>query len=463
MHLIARSPGPRVAVLALLLLIGAASVTAVGLVVQEANLAPGGQAYEINRSLTGTLYVSDNQANEIWRIDPISGAYTVYQGITPQDAKPDANGDIWWADGAEVFGRINVQADTKTTWAAGLAGEVNLWGVAFDADGYTWLSEWFGFSSRLFRFNSTNNELCSFTPTGGFSSYYLIHDDGELWLGNWAANRIMRFDTTSYTLDTWQLTGDHNPVGMAADGSGNLWWADAPAGLVSWRTPPGYTAPLVPTTVGSLNFLEPVFNRLTTYTLPAGTNPQWVGLAGSTVWYTENDADTVGVLDPALASGTQSTLTYSNQTLTADCVNLAVSTPTSISTRTGTLSFTQGTWSPVLNSEGWTVFQAPAGASPFGLTHHAGTTWITDRGRQKLIKTTPAACNPFDVQPNTNHANPVACDGDVDVADIQTVAACFLQPISATCPAVLDFNVSGIIDVVDVTLVGQAWGSGVGG
>ncbi len=458
MHSIVRMPGPMVVILALLLLLGAASVTAIDLIVQEASLATGGQAYEINRGPTGTLYVSDNQANEIWRIDPNSGAYTVYQGITPQDAKPDAQGNIWWTDGAEIFGRIDVQAGTKTTWAADLPGEANLWGVAFDADGYTWLSEWFGFSSRLFRFKPANNELCSFTPTGGFSSYYVIHDDGDVWLGDWAANRLMRFNMTSYALDTWQLTGDHNPVGMAADGSGNLWWADAPAGLVSWRTPPGYTAPLAANTVGSLNFLEPAFNRLTTYTLPAGTNPQWLTLAGSTVWYTENDADTVGVLDPTRASGTQSTPTYSHQTLTADCVNLAVSTPTGISTRTGTLSFTQGTWSPVQNAGGWTVFQAPASASPFGVTYVAGTTWITDRGRQKLIKTTPATCSPFDVQPNANHGNPVACDGDVDVADIQTVAGCFLQPIGTTCPATLDFNGSGTIDVTDITLVGQAWG-----
>lgn len=396
MHAIVRSPATAAAVLALLLLIGTATVAAVDLAVQEASLTPSGQAYEINRGPTGTLYVSDSQAGEIWRIDPTTGGYTVYQGITPQDAKPDGDGNIWWTDGAEVFGRIDVQAGTKTTWAAG---------------------------------------------------------------------RLMRFNVRSYALDTWQLTGNHNPVGMAVDSSHNLWWADAPAGLRARRTEPGRTMPAVPTTIGSLNRLAPSANQLTTYALPAGSNPQWVTLAGSAVWYSENDPGTIGALDPALAHGTQTLVTLSNQMLSPSCVNVNASSPSSVSTRTGTLSFAQGAWSPLLNGNGWTIFQAPAGASPFGLANHVGTIWITDRGRQMLIKTTPGVCYPFDVQPNTNHANPVACDGDVDIADVETVAACFAQPISAICPAALDFNNSGMIDVADITLVAQAWGwgSGVGG
>ncbi len=37
-------------------------------------------------------------------------------------------------------------------------------------------------------------------------------------------------------------------------------------------------------------------------------------------------------------------------------------------------------------------------------------------------------CFPADVHPNKNHAQPNLCDSDVDIADLQTVAACWNRP-----------------------------------
>lgn len=67
-------------------------------------------------------------------------------------------------------------------------------------------------------------------------------------------------------------------------------------------------------------------------------------------------------------------------------------------------------------------------------------------------------CAPADVQPDAAHTDPAACDGDVDVADIQRVAACWHQPISAACPAGLDMDDSGALDLADVVIVAEQWG-----
>ena len=67
-------------------------------------------------------------------------------------------------------------------------------------------------------------------------------------------------------------------------------------------------------------------------------------------------------------------------------------------------------------------------------------------------------CYPGDVQPNADPAQPDACDGDVDVADVQRVAGCWEQPFSAACPAGLDVNGSGAIDLADVVFVAGNWG-----
>ena len=70
-----------------------------------------------------------------------------------------------------------------------------------------------------------------------------------------------------------------------------------------------------------------------------------------------------------------------------------------------------------------------------------------------------AGCLYADVQPNAVHTAPDTCDADVDVADVQTVAACWNQPIgTASCPATL--NVDGLdayVTVGDLIAVSMRW------
>jgi hypothetical protein len=63
-----------------------------------------------------------------------------------------------------------------------------------------------------------------------------------------------------------------------------------------------------------------------------------------------------------------------------------------------------------------------------------------------------------DVQPNSDHANRVACDGDVDIADVQRIAGCWEQAISAMCPETLDLDGSAAINLADVILGATQWG-----
>lgn len=77
-------------------------------------------------------------------------------------------------------------------------------------------------------------------------------------------------------------------------------------------------------------------------------------------------------------------------------------------------------------------------------------------GRMLLVSSD--GCYFADVQPNANHANPDACDGDVDIADVQRVAACWMQPIGGQCPGEIDLDQSGEINVADLQLAAESWG-----
>ncbi len=67
-------------------------------------------------------------------------------------------------------------------------------------------------------------------------------------------------------------------------------------------------------------------------------------------------------------------------------------------------------------------------------------------------------CHLADVQPNANHANVAACDGDVDIADVQRIAGCWLQPVGPACPAGLDMDGSGDIGLPDIVIAAEHWG-----
>ena len=170
------------AIIAAALALTGLTARAVGLDWGAASLSGLGQYPEVNAG-TGALVVSGDTAGEVWRIDPTTGAYTVYGGLTSvRDARPDAAGNIWfanWSDKALV--RIDA-GGTATSWPV---GGVVLWGVAFDDAGRVWVAD--DASSQVFRFNPTSRQLCTYTLPGGGSAEYMVNRNGVLWLGDYAS------------------------------------------------------------------------------------------------------------------------------------------------------------------------------------------------------------------------------------------------------------------------------------
>jgi hypothetical protein len=70
------------------------------------------------------------------------------------------------------------------------------------------------------------------------------------------------------------------------------------------------------------------------------------------------------------------------------------------------------------------------------------------------------ACHPADVHPNKDHAQPALCDNDVDIADLQSVAACWNRPLAtAGCPPTLNLDgVGAYISVGDIIASASYWG-----
>ncbi len=332
--------------------------------------APDSSLWELNRDTSGVLYISDYQLPAVITVNPTTGSYTRYSFdpyttpfLTPGDAKPDASGAIWWSDYYSSFGRINPSTNQVTYWdLSGLFLKPG--GFAFDSSGRVWFTQ--PGQTRLLRFNPTSNELCQFEVGGGGN--YLIAYGGQLWIGDSYARRILRFDPATNQLGRWVLPwGSAKPEGLAFDGDSRLWWADR--GL------------------GRLGRLSPNTNEAVTYGLTAGAQPLAAVPGIEVIWYTDLNGY-IGFVDPALASGSTTTLSFSTSTVSPSCLTVSSSSQ-SLTKTTGTFSFPVVTWARLTSTPAGVTVYAPPGTSPvpYGMAFSDGRVWTVDQNRLTLSRT----------------------------------------------------------------------------
>jgi streptogramin lyase len=341
--------------------------SASGITANEAALNPDGLAFEVNRDNQGDLWISDNGSGpgtaEIWHVRPATGAYTIYGGLSyVSDAHMDTAGSVWWANAGfePQVGRIDLKAGTVTTWTLPNAGQVVGVGIAGES---VWISD--PGAGQVYSFELATTELCTYTVPEGGGSDYVLAGAGGVWLGDWRNGRMVKLDPAAGEFTYWQLSADAHPEGLALTENGDLWWADAGT--------------------AALGYLEPPAGRVTTYSLPYDAAPGMLALNGGRVWYSDNFSGTLGALNPLQTAGTTTIVLPVKATITADCADIGKGVTSPVSTRTGTLAWSARTYTNT-SGGGWTVYQLPAGAAPWGVTTGTGQLWAVDNGRQVLIR-----------------------------------------------------------------------------
>jgi streptogramin lyase len=284
------------------------------------------------------------------------------------DARRDGIGDVWWTNYTDnQLGRISLSANQVTTWP--LPGAGTPFGTAVDDSGKIWVTD--PFESTVHRFDPDTQQLCTYmVPDAGVSDY-IVADDGYIWLADWSLSRLLRLNPATGEFTIWALPAGAFPEGVAVDESGHLWAADSELSL--------------------LVELQPAINQLTTYTVPVGIWPEMLDPHDGLVWYTEDYSRTVGVLDPATANGTTTTVAGATKSVTPACDNLGPGTSAPLVTSTGSASWASIALATLQDSGGWTIYALEPGSSPWGIAVVQNDVFVVDRGRQKLLRLSTAA------------------------------------------------------------------------
>jgi streptogramin lyase len=266
----------------------------------------------------------------------------------------------------------------------------NLGGTSIDPVEQIWMTEWFNnAASEIFRFDPGTNEYCTYkvyknqSEIGGAHSYHLIYDQGFVWIANWDLDRIIRIDPEAEQSTWWQIPNPASrPVGIALDEDGHLWWTDEGLGAIMQLNP-------------NLNT-----NNAWTYPLPFGTSPQMLLLMDEEIWYTEFNDDTgspsgtFGILQPKNAFATPSTLASGTAPVDVVCDQPAgEGTTIPITHSSSSLTWGSLNLTPSFENTAWSIYQLPTTntktARPFGIAAGGAYIWMSDQGRQKIIRVEP--------------------------------------------------------------------------
>jgi len=116
-----------------------------------------------------------------------------------------------------------------------------------------------------------------------------------------------------------------------------------------------------------------------------------IALDRGKVWYTSSISGTVGMLEPAVATGTSSDVAVTTAPVTPDCRNLGAGITSAGTTRTGALAWSSSTYTRTVSGGGLAFYQLPEDAYPWGITTSAGQLWVVDQNRKMLARLSPSS------------------------------------------------------------------------
>ena len=201
---------------------------------------------------------------------------------------------------------------------------------------------------------------------------YPVAQETYIWLADEYNGRILRINTLTNRINWWQLLDGSSPYGVAVESADRIWITDT--GNIE------------------IGLLVPSTGMYTSYPLPVGTQISLLSIDSGKVWYTEAYLPSFGVLDPAVAVGTEyETTTGWMDVDPTPCDTVSNPKNGDAGPTTGPADSAATAMEIIQDADGWTILQLPDNAFPMGIAAVNGLANVVDNGRQKLVQIEEAA------------------------------------------------------------------------
>jgi virginiamycin B lyase len=228
----------------------------------------------------GAAWVTDSGLNAIVRVDHATLAVKRYELPASADyanlntATFDRRGVLWFTGQSGVYGRLDPKTGAMRIFRA--PGGAGPYGIATTPRGEVWYASLAG--SHIARVDVHYGKATVLRPpTRGQGARRIWSDSGgRLWISEWNAGRVARYDPSSRRWREWRLPGAAQPYAVYVDEKDVVWLTDFGAGAI-------------------VKFV-PATGRFTTLRLRAGANVrQLLGRPGE-VWGAESGTDRIVVV-----------------------------------------------------------------------------------------------------------------------------------------------------------------------
>jgi len=201
--------------------------------IERVPLGAGSAPHGVIVGPDGTAWVTDGGLNAIVRVDGATHAVKTYP--LPPDAASanlntavfDRNGVLWFTGQSGIVGRLDPATGAVRTWPAPRGA--GPYGIAVTPDGAIYFASLAG--SYLGRIEPAGDDIrieATDPPTAGAGPRRVWSDaKGLLWISEWNAGQLARYDPATGRWQEWRLPGaDPHAYAVYVDDQGAVWLSD---------------------------------------------------------------------------------------------------------------------------------------------------------------------------------------------------------------------------------------------
>ena len=200
----------------------------------EIDLGAGSAPHGVIVGPDGAAWVTDGGLNAIVRVDGSTHAVTTFPldggGANLNTATFDGQGILWFTGQAGVYGRLDPVGGRAEIFAAPRGR--GPYGIATTPDGEVYLASLAGsYIGAIDRASGNLTVIDTPTPGGGARRVW-SDSTGRLWVTEWLAGKLARYDPATAAWEEWDVPGEAQPYAVFVDEADGVWISDFGANAI---------------------------------------------------------------------------------------------------------------------------------------------------------------------------------------------------------------------------------------